>query len=113
MLDAVGGAVPPARLAVHCHDTRGMGIANVYACVQAGITVVDASVAGPRRLPVRTGRERQRRDRRDVVWLLDGLGVHTGVDLVKLAETGQWISDRLGRPNGSRAGCALLAALRH
>ena len=111
MLDAVGGAVPPARLAVHCHDTRGMGIANVYACVQAGITVVDASVAGLGGCPYAPGASGNVATE-DVVWLLDGLGVHTGVDLVKLAATGQWISDRLGRPNGSRAGRALLA-LRH
>ena len=111
LLGTVAAAVPLAHLAVHCHDTRGMAIANVLVAVEAGVAVVDASVAGLGGCPYAPGASGNVATE-DVVWLLDGLGVHTGVDLVKLAETGQWISDRLGRPNGSRAGRALLA-LRH
>ena len=95
-----------AALAVHFHDTRGQALANLYACLEAGVRVVDASVAGLGGCPYARGATGNVATE-DVVYLLHGLGFATGVDLDALVETGRWISGRLGRENGSRVGKAL------
>ena len=106
MLLAVAESVPMAALAVHFHDTRGQALANLYACLEAGVRVADASVAGLGGCPYARGATGNVATE-DVVYLLHGLGYATGVDLDALVETGRWISGRLGRENGSRVGKAL------
>ena len=106
MLLAVAESVPMAALAVHFHDTRGQALANLYACLEAGVRVADASVAGLGGCPYARGATGNVATE-DVVYLLHGLGFATGVDLDALVETGRWISGQLGRENGSRVGKAL------
>lgn len=110
MLRAVASQVPMAQLAVHFHDTYGQALANVLACLEEGIRVVDAAVAGSGGCPYAKGASGNLASE-DLVYLLHGLGLHTGVDLEALAATGQWLSQQLDRANQSRAGIALLANL--
>ncbi|MBI4998760.1 MAG: hydroxymethylglutaryl-CoA lyase [Rhodocyclales bacterium] len=108
MIEAVARHVPLAALAGHFHDTYGMAIANIATALDMGVAVFDASVAGLGGCPYAAGASGNVATE-DVVWLMRGLGIETGVDLVALAETGEWISHRLGRETGSKAGRALLA----
>ena len=108
MIEACARAVPMARLAGHYHDTYGMAIANIHASLQLGMATFDASVAGLGGCPYARGASGNVATE-DVVWLLDGLGIETGIDLVRLAETGAWISGTLDRPNGAKAGRAIAA----
>ena len=108
LLRAVSGSVPINRLAVHFHDTYGQALANILACLEEGVRVVDSSVAGLGGCPYAPGASGNVATE-DVVYLLEGLGLECGVDLEKLAVTGDWISARLGRENHSRAGSALLS----
>ncbi len=107
LVNELGKNIPVNQLAVHFHDTYGQALANILACLEAGVRVVDASVAGLGGCPYAKGATGNVATE-DVVYLLHGLGMHTGVDLPALATTGQWISDQLGRDNNSRAGRALL-----
>jgi hydroxymethylglutaryl-CoA lyase len=93
----------------HFHDTYGQALANIHACLEAGIAVVDASVAGLGGCPYAKGASGNVATE-DVVYLLNGLGIDSGVDLKSLASTGIWISQTLSRPNGSKTGNALAAA---
>lgn len=106
MLRAVAGEVPMGALAVHFHDTRGQALANVFACVEAGVRVVDASVAGLGGCPYANGATGNVASE-DVVYMLHGMGFATGIDLGALVATGQWISAELGRDNGAKLGRAL------
>jgi hydroxymethylglutaryl-CoA lyase len=110
MLEAVAKRVPVPQLAGHYHDTYGMGVANVLASYQFGLRCFDSSVAGLGGCPYAKGATGNVATE-DVVYLLHGLGAQTGIDLDALVHTGAWISELLGRPNGSRAGRALLARL--
>jgi hydroxymethylglutaryl-CoA lyase len=94
------------RVAMHFHDTYGQGVANVLASLEAGVTVFDASVAGLGGCPFAPGATGNVATE-DVVFLLHGLGVQTGIDVAALAETGAWISEKLGRATMSRAGNAM------
>jgi hydroxymethylglutaryl-CoA lyase len=105
MLLAVAEVVPMAQLAVHFHDTRGQALANVFACVEAGVRVVDASVAGLGGCPYAEGASGNVASE-DVVYLLHGMGFDTGVDLGRLVAVGRWISAELGRGNGAKLGLA-------
>lgn len=105
MLMAVASEIPMGALAVHFHDTYGMATANVLRCLDAGVRVVDASVAGLGGCPYAQGASGNVASE-DIVYLLDGLGLTHGLDLDRLIATGQWISERLGRPNASRVGKA-------
>lgn len=105
MLRAVAEVVPMAQLAVHFHDTRGQALANVFACVEAGVRVVDASVAGLGGCPYAEGASGNVASE-DVVYLLHGMGHDTGVDLGRLVAVGRWISAELGRANGAKLGLA-------
>jgi hydroxymethylglutaryl-CoA lyase len=107
LLDSVSTSIAMDRLAVHFHDTYGQALANILACLEAGVRTIDASVAGLGGCPYAPGASGNVATE-DVVYMLDGLGLDTGVDLDRLAQTGQWISNRLDRPNMSRAGVALL-----
>jgi isopropylmalate/homocitrate/citramalate synthase len=108
MLDAVSQAVPVEKLAVHLHDTWGQALANIYAALEKGVAVVDSSVAGLGGCPYARGATGNVASE-DVLYMLDGLGVRTGVDLAKLAEAGRFISGVLGRPPASKAAQALAA----
>lgn len=101
MLLAVAGSVPMEALAVHFHDTYGQALANVFACVEAGVRVVDASVAGLGGCPYARGASGNVASE-DVVYLLRGMGIDTGVDLDALGSVGHWIAAQLGRASGSR-----------
>jgi hydroxymethylglutaryl-CoA lyase len=105
MLLAVAETIPMAQLAVHFHDTRGQALANVYACLEAGVRVVDASIAGLGGCPYAAGASGNVASE-DVVYMLHGLGVDTGIDLAALIDCGRWISTTLGRAHGSKAGLA-------
>lgn len=106
MLKAVAAQVPMAALAVHFHDTYGQALANIMACLEEGVAVVDSSVSGVGGCPYASGASGNVASE-DVVYLLHGLGVRTGIDLPALAATGRWLSLLLGRDTGSRAGKAL------
>lgn len=101
MLRAVATEVPMSALAVHFHDTRGQALANILACLEEGVGVVDSSVSGTGGCPYAKGATGNVATE-DVVYMLDGLGVATGVDLPVLIATGLWLSDRLGRETSSR-----------
>jgi len=101
MLQAVAAEVPLSKLAVHFHDTRGTALANIYACIEAGVRVVDASVGGLGGCPYAKGATGNVATE-DLVYLLHGLGFETGVDLEALCEVARWISGELERPPASR-----------
>ena len=105
MLKAVAADVPLAALAVHFHDTRGQALANLYACFEAGVRVADASVSGLGGCPYANGATGNVATE-DVVYMLDGIGARTGVDLGALIEVSRWISSELGREPASKLGRA-------
>lgn len=107
----VSARIPREKLAMHFHDTYGQGVANVLASLEEGLSVFDSSVAGLGGCPFAPGASGNVATE-DVVYLLQGLGIETGIDLMAVAKTGDWISRHLGRPNAARAGKALLAAER-
>lgn len=109
MLRAVAAEVPMPALAVHFHDTWGQALANVLACLEEGVAVVDSAVAGAGGCPYAKGASGNVASE-DVVYMLHGLGIETGVDLDRLADTGRWLAGLLGRETGSKAGKAMAAA---
>ena len=106
MIEAVAARVPIERLAVHFHDTYGQALANILACLELGVAVVDSSVAGLGGCPYAKGATGNVASE-DVLYMLDGLGIETGVDLAKLAAAGRTISRHLGRPPASKVARAL------
>ncbi|REE94887.1 hydroxymethylglutaryl-CoA lyase [Thermomonospora umbrina] len=94
------------RLAVHFHDTYGQALSNTLAALRAGVTTVDASAGGLGGCPYAESATGNLATE-DLVWMLDGLGVETGVDLPALVETSRWMAGRLGRPSPSRVVQAL------
>jgi len=110
MLTVVAGAVPMEKLAVHFHDTWGQALANIYAALELGIATVDSSVAGLGGCPYAKGASGNVASE-DVVYLLDGLGIATGVDLERLFHAGQYICRELGREPASKTARALAAKL--
>ncbi|TYT27418.1 hydroxymethylglutaryl-CoA lyase [Luteimonas viscosa] len=109
MLRAVAADVPMGALAVHFHDTWGQALANILACLEEGVAVVDSAVAGTGGCPYARGASGNVASE-DVVYMLHGMGIDTGIDLPRLADTGRWLSGMLGRETGSKAGRALAAA---
>ena len=105
MLRAVAAEVPMAGLAVHFHDTRGQALANILACLEEGVRVLDSAVGGTGGCPYARGASGNVASE-DVVYMLEGMGMHTGVDLEALVDTGRWLSALLGRANGSKVGLA-------
>lgn len=101
MLEACLKDIPATRLAGHYHDTRGMAIANIYTSLQLGLQVFDTAVAGLGGCPYAPGAAGNVATE-DVLYLLQGLGIETGVDMDKLLAAGDFISAQLGRENGSR-----------
>ena len=108
MLAAVARVVPVAKLAGHFHDTYGQALANVYASLEFGVATFDSSVAGLGGCPYARGATGNVATE-DVVYLLHGLGIATGVNLDRLVDAGQYICAALDRPTGSKVGRALLA----
>lgn len=106
MLRAVAGEVPMDALAVHFHDTYGQALSNILACLQEGVSVVDSAVSGVGGCPYAKGASGNVASE-DVVYMLHGLGIQTGIDLPLLAETGRWLSALLGRETGSKVGRAM------
>jgi hydroxymethylglutaryl-CoA lyase len=98
--------IPREQLAAHFHDTYGQALANIWAVLEQGIATFDCSVAGLGGCPFAPGATGNVATE-DVVFLLHGLGIETGVDLASLAATGRYVCDRLGRVSDSRAGRAL------
>lgn len=109
MLEAVNRHIPMEKLAAHFHDTYGQALANLYAVLEEGIAVVDSSVAGLGGCPYAKGASGNVASE-DVVYLLHGLGIKTGINLQLLAETGDWITRSINRPNRSKVGVALMAS---
>jgi len=105
LVQRVTEQVPIRRLALHLHDTRGQALANVYACLELGISTIDAAVAGLGGCPFAPGATGNLATE-DLVYLLDGCGVHTGIDLEGLIGVGRFISAQLGHANQSRVGVA-------
>lgn len=101
MLRAVANAVPMSALAVHFHDTRGQALANILACLEEGVRVVDSAVSGTGGCPYAKGASGNVATE-DVVYMLEGMGMDTGVDLQRLVDTGRWLSALLGRASGSK-----------
>lgn len=101
MLRAVAGEVPMSALAVHFHDTYGQALANILACLEEGVGVVDSSVGGTGGCPYAKGATGNVASE-DVVYMLEGMGIATGIDLPRLIETGLWLSGALGRATSSR-----------
>ena len=105
-IEAVAKYIPVERLALHVHDTYGQAIGNIYAALECGIATLDSSVAGLGGCPYAKGATGNVATE-DVLYLLDGLGIETGVNMVKLIAAGDYICNALGRPTSSRAGKAI------
>ena len=101
LLEVVGRDIPRDKLAGHFHDTYGQALANIYASLLEGIAVFDSSVAGLGGCPYARGATGNVATE-DVLYLLNGLGIATGIDMDKLIAAGQRICEVLGKPNGSR-----------
>jgi hydroxymethylglutaryl-CoA lyase len=112
LINDVIKVVPVNQLAVHFHDTYGQALANILASLDAGIRIVDSSVSGLGGCPYAKGASGNVATE-DVVYMLHGLGLETGIDLSALATTGDWVSNLLQRPNNSKAGQALINKLKH
>ncbi|XP_074652644.1 3-hydroxy-3-methylglutaryl-CoA lyase, cytoplasmic-like [Tubulanus polymorphus] len=101
MIEEVGSRVPLNKLAIHCHDTYGQAIANIYASLQMGVSVVDSSVAGLGGCPYAPGASGNV-STEDVLYLLNGLGIQTGVNLEQVMFAGNFICEALNRRNNSK-----------
>ena len=108
MLEAVAAAVPVRALAGHYHDTYGQALANIYASLEFGVSVFDSSVSGLGGCPYAKGATGNVATE-DVVYMLHGQGIATGIDLDLLVDAGAFICNALGRDSGSRVARALLA----
>ncbi|MER8044371.1 hydroxymethylglutaryl-CoA lyase [Streptomyces sp. NPDC094032] len=98
--------VPTSRIAVHFHDTYGQALSNTLAALRHGVTTVDASAGGLGGCPYAKSATGNLATE-DLVWMLDGLGIETGVDLAALTATSGWMAEQLGRPSPSRTVRAL------
>ncbi len=108
MIEAVAQRVPLEKLAGHYHDTYGQALANIYASLELGVATFESSVAGLGGCPYAKGASGNVATE-DVLYMLHGLGIHTGVDLDKVVAAGQWICGVIGKEPASKAGRALAA----
>ena len=108
MVDAVATVVPVNRIALHFHDTFGQALSNILSCLQAGVATVDTAVAGLGGCPYAPGASGNVATE-DVVYMLDGMGIATGIDLKALVKTGMFISAALGRAPTSKVAQAIIA----
>ena len=111
MIEAVAARVPMAKLAGHYHDTYGQALANIYASLETGVATFDSSIAGLGGCPYAKGASGNVATE-DVVYMMHGLGIETGVDLGKLVAIGQWICGVIGKEPVSKAGRALAGSAR-
>jgi hydroxymethylglutaryl-CoA lyase len=110
MVEAVAAVVPREKIAVHLHDTYGQALANILACMERGITVMDSAVAGLGGCPYAKGASGNV-GTEDVLYMLNGLGIEHGVDIEKIAATGRFITAALGRQPASKVAQAMAAKL--
>lgn len=110
MIEAVAKHVPIERIGGHFHDTYGQALSNILAAMELGVATFDSSVAGLGGCPYAKGATGNVASE-DVLYMLQGLGIETGVDMNKLVNTGRYICEAIGRTNVSRAGRALAAKL--
>jgi len=106
MIRAVAERVPVEKLAAHFHDTYGQALANLYAVMELGVAAIDSSVAGLGGCPYAKGASGNAATE-DVLYMLNGMGIETGVDLAKLLEAGRYIGAALGRPPASKVARAM------
>ena len=106
MINAVTESTPIEKIAVHFHDTYGQAIANSYAALQLGVSVIDSSIAGLGGCPYAEGASGNVATE-DVLYLLKGLNIKTGINLSAAIAAGNYISERLGRENGSKVARAI------
>ena len=106
MINAVTESIPIEKIAVHFHDTYGQAIANSYAALQLGVSVIDSSIAGLGGCPYAEGASGNVATE-DVLYLLKGLNIETGINLSAAIAAGNYISERLGRKNGSKVARAM------
>lgn len=106
LMKTIAQTVPVGRIAGHFHDTYGQALANVSASLDAGVRIFHSSVAGLGGCPYAKGATGNVASE-DLLYLMDGLGLKTGIDTHAVVETGHWISEQLGRPTASRAGRAI------
>ena len=106
MVERVAQDIPVAQLAAHFHDTYGQALANIYGVLQLGVRVVDSAIAGLGGCPYAKGASGNVATE-DVVYMLDGMGIHSGVLLDKLLPAGDYICEQLGRGNNSKVAAAL------
>jgi hydroxymethylglutaryl-CoA lyase len=110
VFEAVSKVFPVERFSGHFHDTYGQSLANIYAAMEMGVSIFHSSVAGLGGCPYAKGATGNVATE-DVLYLMEGLGIETGIDFEKVARSGEFISSVLNRPNGSKAGRAYLAKL--
>ena len=108
IIEAVATGIPTDKIAIHLHDTYGQALANIYAALEMGITVVDSSVAGLGGCPYAPGATGNVATE-NVVYMLNGLGIEHGINLDKLIAAGDFVTQKLGRENGSGVARAMLA----
>ena len=108
MIQSVSNCIPMNKLAVHFHDTYGQALTNIYTALQSGISVVDSAVAGLGGCPYAKGASGNVATE-DVVYLLNGLGIESGIDFEKLLQAGWFISDKLGKAPISKVSNAFRA----
>jgi isopropylmalate/homocitrate/citramalate synthase len=108
MIAAVNASIPMTELAVHCHDTYGQALANIFAALQMGVATIDSSVAGLGGCPYAKGASGNVASE-DVVYMLNGLGIESGVDIQSLFRAGQYICAALGREPASKVARAMAA----
>jgi hydroxymethylglutaryl-CoA lyase len=106
MIEAVSAKVSTKEIALHFHDTYGQALANILACLPFGISTIDSAIAGLGGCPYAKGASGNVASE-DVVYMLHGMGIDTGINLEKLAAVGRYISDKLGRQPGSKVALAL------
>ncbi|WP_329610502.1 hydroxymethylglutaryl-CoA lyase [Jiella pelagia] len=106
MVETVAENVPVERLALHFHDTYGQALANIYACLGLGVSVVDAAVGGIGGCPYAKGATGNVATE-DLVYMLKGMDVETGIDLSQLIDAAQFISEKLGKSPNSHLACSL------
>jgi len=112
LVESVAGKIGFGPLAVHFHDTYGQALANIFACLETGVSIVDAAVGGLGGCPYAPGASGNVATE-DVVYMLDGMGVETGVKLKELLEAGAFVAQRLGRDPSSSVARALATTAEH
>ena len=107
LIEQVATVVPISNIAIHFHDTYGQALANIYACLEMGVSIIDSSIAGLGGCPYAPGASGNVTTE-DVLYMLQGLGIETGVDLAALIEVSRFVTEFTGRPTRSKVAQALV-----